>query len=88
MILVVGHMIVEPNERDRALALMRASVIEARSAPGCLDFALAPDIVEPARVNVCERWTDRASLEAFRGDGPADDLDSLIRSYSVHEYDV
>lgn len=30
--------------------------------------AVSADPVAPARVNISDRWTDRASLERFRGD--------------------
>ncbi len=88
MILVIGHLSIDPRERDRACELMRPAVVAARATEGCLDFATSPDIVEPGRVNIFERWTDRDSLERFRADGPENDLDELILAYSVEEYEL
>lgn len=88
MILVVGHLVVEPNHRERVLDLARSAVIAARSTQGCIDFAVAADLIDPARINVCEQWADRDSLTTFRGDGPASEQDELIRAYSVEEYEV
>ena len=60
----------------------------ARGAPGCHDFAVSADSADPERINVYERWRDRAALQAFRGDGPDDDLNALIVSADVGEFEV
>jgi hypothetical protein len=39
-------------------------------------------------VNVCERWTTRAALDAFRGAGPDDGLGALIREFHIREFEV
>ena len=54
-----------------------AILAHARSAPGCLDFSLSADLLDPSRVNVYERWISRDHLLAYRAsDGPA--LDDSI----------
>jgi len=63
-------------------------VQQARTAPGCLDFAITADPVEPDRVNVYERWEADAHLERFRGSGPdtgqtAQIRDALVRKYRI-----
>jgi quinol monooxygenase YgiN len=88
MVIVTGHLLVDPARRDALLEESRSSVEEARVADGCVDFAVSPDLVEPDRVNVSERWRDRASLDAFRGQGPGGEMGDMIRSYHVAEYDV
>ena len=65
------------------------SVVEqARSAAGCLDFAITADLVDPGRINVFERWESQAAVETFRGSGPSDEQDAEMLSASVAEYDV
>jgi quinol monooxygenase YgiN len=86
MLIVAGQ--IRVTDRDRFLALSRESMEGAREAPGCLDFVVSPDPLEPARVNILERWTDRPALEAFRVGGPDDDMRSLIESAEVKEYEV
>lgn len=88
MILVVGYFLLDPAQRDRAIELSRPAVIAARATPGCIDFAVSADSVDPARINVCERWTERASLDHFRGVGPTNELVNLIRESSVKEYEI
>lgn len=88
MVIVAGHLVVDPRERDSYVANCRAVVELARRAPGCLDFTIAADLVEADRVNVFERWESQAAVEAFRGGGPSDDQQTAILSASVAEYDV
>ncbi len=88
MIIVAGHLRVGAADRDLFLARSGAAVRLARATPGCHDFSVAPDPLDAGRVNVYERWTDRATLYAFRGDGPDDDLGALIVGASVDEFEV
>ena len=88
MIVVAGHLRVAAADRDAFVARSREAVELARSAPGCHDFAVSADSVDPERINVYECWTDRAALKAFRGDGPDDELSALIVSANVREFEV
>lgn len=87
MVIVAGHLIVDPQDREQQLAA-RVSLLElARSAPGCLDFSMTADLLDPGRINIFERWESQADLEAFR-DGPSDEQKTAVISGSVAEYDV
>jgi quinol monooxygenase YgiN len=88
MVIVAGHVVVDPQERDDYLSGCLDVVRQARRAPGCLDFALSADLVDPRRVNIFERWESQAAVEAFRGSGPSDEQGAAIRAASVAEYDV
>ncbi|HYO01127.1 MAG TPA: antibiotic biosynthesis monooxygenase family protein [Mycobacterium sp.] len=87
-VLVAGHLRVAPNERDAYLAGCVDVVRLARSAAGCLDFAISADLLDAGRVNVYERWDSHAAVEAFRGSGPSDEQGAALLSASVAEYDV
>jgi quinol monooxygenase YgiN len=88
VVIVAGHIVVNPEERDDYLAGCADVVRQARRAPGCLDFALSADLLEPGRVNIFERWESAAAVEAFRGSGPSDEQGAAIRTASVAEYDI
>jgi quinol monooxygenase YgiN len=74
MIVVSGRIFVSPERREAFLAASREAIVQARRAPGCRDFVVAADPLEPGRVNIHEEWDSEAELEAFRGDGPEPDL--------------
>ena len=88
MVIVAGHITVEPGQREAYLAGCVPVVEQARKAADCLDFALSADLLDPGRINVFERWESQAAVDAFRGGGPADEQGAAIRSASVAEYDV
>lgn len=88
MIIVAGHFHVATADRDTVMSQSREAIQLARSTPGCEDYAISPDPVDPERVNVYERWTDRTTLDAFRGDGPDDELNALIFSAQVAEFEA
>jgi quinol monooxygenase YgiN len=87
MIIVSGHLKVAPEDRVAYLDSCRTVVEQARSTPGCVDYALGPDLVEADRVNVLEVWATRAALEAFRGAGPEDGFADRIVATDVTEFD-
>jgi quinol monooxygenase YgiN len=88
MVIVAGHLLVDPAERASYLHGCEEVVRLARGADGCLDFALSPDLLDAGRINVHERWASRASLEAFRGNGPSDAQEAAVLSAAVAEYVV
>ena len=88
MIIVSGHLDVDPGQRDAYLTGCREVVRQGRAADGCLDFALSPDLLDPGRVNILERWATREQLEAFRSGGTPEEQAAQIRSASVVEYNV
>lgn len=88
MILVTGRLYVEPAERERFLTDAEQVSRLAREAPGCVDFHLSADPLEPGRVNVFEQWDSVAAVEAFRGDGPSGDQAAAILSAEVWQHEV
>jgi quinol monooxygenase YgiN len=88
MVIVAGQIFVDPDERERYLAGCVDVVEQARRAPGCADFAISADLIDPSRINVFERWETQAAVEAFRGSGPSDEQSTAILAASVSEYDV
>jgi quinol monooxygenase YgiN len=88
MVIVAGHITVEPKQREAYLAGCASVVEQARGTAGCLDFAITADLIDPGRVNIFERWASQAAVEAFRSSGPSDEQGAAMRSASVAEYDV
>ncbi|HTU13570.1 MAG TPA: antibiotic biosynthesis monooxygenase family protein [Solirubrobacterales bacterium] len=88
MVIVAGHLMVKPGDRDRYVAGCIEVVEKARETEGCLDFAITADSIDPGRVNIYERWDSREAVEAFRGDGPSDEQSVAMISASVAEFGV
>ncbi|MBQ0896953.1 antibiotic biosynthesis monooxygenase [Micromonospora sp. U56] len=88
MLIVAGSLYVDPAGRDAYLASCAEVVRQARSAPGCIDFAISADLVEPGRINVYERWDSDDQLLAFRGSGPTEEQVAAILGAEVHRYRI
>ena len=87
-VIVSAVLSVEPVRREDYLAECKPVVQQARRAPGCLDFAITADLLDPSRVDIFERWESQAAVDAFRGSGPSEEQQGSIVSASVSEYDV
>jgi quinol monooxygenase YgiN len=95
MIVVVGHLVVAPGQRDTHLALSEPSARAARAAPGCRHFSVTADLLEAAWVDVAEVWENRAVLDDFRssaseGEDDADGADPFahVLEFHVTEHEV
>ncbi|MBF6175601.1 putative quinol monooxygenase [Nocardia blacklockiae] len=88
MVIVAGHITVEPRQREAYLAGCESIVEQARRAPGCLDIAISPDLIDPARINIFERWESRTALETHRGSVVDDEQRPAMLTVSVEEYDI
>jgi quinol monooxygenase YgiN len=88
VIIVAGYLQVAPERRTAYLSGCRELIELARTAPGCLGFALSPDPIEPGRINIFERWGSVEDVEAFRGSDPGGpDVEAIIDTY-VEQYEV
>ncbi|ADB29705.1 Antibiotic biosynthesis monooxygenase [Kribbella flavida DSM 17836] len=88
MLIIAGHVQVDPVRRDEFVAAHTDLVRRARQAPGCLDVAITADPVDPGRVNNFERWESQESLDAWRAVAAAPDTGIAFRSVHVELYDA
>lgn len=88
MIIIAGWLQVDRVDRDRYVADCITVVRQARTSPGCLEFAITADLLEPDRVHVYERWESDAHLERFRGSGPSTEQTAQIRDAQVRKYRI
>ena len=64
MIIVAGHLPIAPEHRDAALAAIGECVAATRAEPGNLDYRMSPDLDDPNRLNILERWESQEALDA------------------------
>jgi heme-degrading monooxygenase HmoA len=88
MVIVAGHITVEPQQRESYLAGCVSVVEQARGTAGCLGFAITADLIDPGRVNLFERWESQAAVETFRRGGPSNVQGAAMLSASVAGYDI
>ena len=70
----------------------RAEAMRAtRAEPGCLEYVMAADPVDPSRVVLFERWADQASFDAHmavRAQGGSKATGPAPQGFEVKIYDV
>ena len=88
MIIVSGAIYVDEADRDAYVHDCRGVVVAARESEGCLDFHIAPDPIEPDRINVYEQWTSVEAVEAFRGSGPSSEQTAAVRDARVFQHEI
>ncbi|NMN98572.1 putative quinol monooxygenase [Antrihabitans stalactiti] len=89
MVIVAGHITVDPSRRESYLAGGVRILEIARAAQGCLDISFGADLIDPSRINLFERWESREALDTFRTSGGASDEQPDARlAVSVEEYDI
>jgi quinol monooxygenase YgiN len=86
MLIIAGSLTIDPADRAAFLSANSDAVVQARKAPGCLDFVQAADPIEASRINIFEQWDDEEHLLAFRGAGQPDSDSPPIVSASVKRY--
>jgi len=65
-VIVAGWYTVDPERRDEVVASYEDLIGRARKAPGCLDFAISADTIDPSRINTFEFWKSEDHLDAWR----------------------
>lgn len=88
MIIVAGYLDIKENSRNEFIEKSKVAVLAARENESCFEFNVTADSIIKNRVCIFERWSDKNSLDLFRGEGPGDDLSSLIIGAEVNEFEV
>ncbi len=91
MIIVAGHFVVDPDQREEFLR-SRADVMRAsRAEAGCITYAFSPDPLDAGRVLLFERWESKAALAGHlaalrQRPRPADGIE--VRESEVQQYEI
>ncbi len=64
MLIITGHMHVDPADLAPFTADIEALAAETRKRPGCISYDAAVDDPHAGRLLISERWTDQAALSA------------------------
>lgn len=65
MIVIIGHIDVDPAERDRIVhATIELQRSTQRDEPGCLVYTIAADPAHDGRIRITELWESAEALEA------------------------
>ena len=88
MLIIAGHARVPEADREAYVTAHGELVERARKSPGCLDVAISADPLDPARVNIFERWDSQQALEAWRAIANAPDTGIEVQADDVQLFTV
>jgi quinol monooxygenase YgiN len=91
VIIVAGHFIVDPDQREQFLYSRADMMRTSRSEAGCITYAFSPDPLDPGRVLLFERWETKAALADHlaalrRGTRPPDGVE--VQASEVQQYEI
>lgn len=93
MIVIAGHIEIDPNKRDEAISAAVELMRETRKESGCIAYAFSADLIDSGSFRIFEQWESAEALAAhmisphmarFQGVVPALGL----RGMSLQRYEV
>jgi quinol monooxygenase YgiN len=64
MLVIAGHIRIDPAKRDVAIAAARALMGATRSEAGCVVYKFSADLADPGLFHIFEQWESPAALDA------------------------
>ncbi len=89
MLIISGTFTVDPDRRAEFLDSRLESIGISRGEPGCLEYAMSADAVDPSLVRLFEMWSSlddlQAHLQRIRSSPPAaDGVPVLARDMKIY----
>jgi heme-degrading monooxygenase HmoA len=86
MVIVAGHITVEPRRRESYLTRW-VSIAERARRQLAVSISRSPPICSTrGRINIFERWESQAARESFRSSGPDKEQRAALLTVAVQEY--
>ena len=64
MIVIAGHVALDPARREPAIAAARAMMEETRKEKGCISYSFSADLEVPGCFRIFEEWESDEALRA------------------------
>ncbi len=64
MIVIAGHIRLDPSRRDDAVAAALEVMRETAKEPGCISYTFSADLGDPGRFRIFEEWDSQEALDA------------------------
>ena len=64
MLVIAGHVRIDPARRDAAIEAARAVMAATRQEPGCRSYVFSSDLADPGLFRLFEEWDSQEALDA------------------------
>lgn len=88
MLIVAGHVLIDPAKREEALEAARAVMAETRREPGCRTYVFSQDLEEPGRFRIFEEWESDDALRAHFATPHMARFQQAMAGFGVREMQV
>ncbi len=93
MIVIAGHVSIDPAKVDVALPAARTMMEETHKEAGCLAYVFSQDLEEPGRFRIFEEWESQEALDAhFKAPHMATFQQAMggfgVREMNVTKYEI
>jgi quinol monooxygenase YgiN len=88
VIIALGDIYAQVPRRDEIRELMRLTQERVSEQPGCLSYAFAEAVDEPAHFVVVQRWRDQEALDAHYRSGAFADYQAGVAGRLVRTSDL
>jgi quinol monooxygenase YgiN len=92
VVIVAGAFVTDPDRREEFLAGRLEGMRASRAEPGCLEYTLSADPIDPSRIVLFERWASQEALDthlaAARTRRPSGSSGVTADVVSIMVYDV
>ena len=88
MIVVIGSFRIPPSMVEVVRPVMEEMITASRREEGCIEYAYALDVIDEGLVRVCEKWRDRAALEAHFRTAHIAEWRAQVSALAVSERDL
>ena len=63
MLIVAGHILIEPTHRSAATDAARVMMAATRAEPGCISYTITADLEDDSLFHVFEEWRSAEDLQ-------------------------
>ena len=88
MIIISGHIVIDPANTERAKPHILELVARTREEPANLSYGFYPTLDEPGRYQLYEEWEDQAGIDAHNASAHFATFMALGAEMGVTEVEV
>ena len=88
MLVIAGHVKIDPASRDGAVAASIEMMRETRAEPGCISYTFSEDLEEPGTFRIFEEWVSQEALDAHFSSPHMATFQGVVGSLGVREMEV
>jgi len=88
MLVVAGHVRIDPANAEKAQAAVVGVMEETRNEPGCISYVFSADLSEPGVYRIFEEWESAEALAAHFEAAHMATFQATVGGLGVLEMDV